>query len=57
MQSEYDLMMSLYEYSDSYIYSISGFFDEPMNSIERFDTHKGTWTEIKGALSIPRTKF
>ena len=54
---KHDLFKSFCQASDNYLYSISGFFDQPINSIERYDTLRGTWTEIKNALNVPRTKF
>ncbi|CDW82034.1 kelch motif family protein [Stylonychia lemnae] len=52
-----DLLNQLYQKTESYLYVFSGFYDHPLNSIEKYDANKGTWTEIIGALNIPRTKF
>jgi|HubBroStandDraft_6_1064221.scaffolds.fasta_scaffold7366120_1 Kelch motif len=52
-----DLLESLCQNFESHLYAISGFFDQPLNSIEKLDMKRGIWTEISGVLNIPRTKF
>lgn len=52
-----DLLTSLYQHKETFVYAISGFSDQPLNSIERLDVHRGIWTEIQGALNTPRSKF
>jgi N-acetylneuraminic acid mutarotase len=52
-----DLLQQLCQSQESFLYSISGFFDQPLNSIEKYDAFRGVWSEIKNCLNIPRTKF
>lgn len=41
----------------SFIYVISGFQKQPLNSIEKYDLQNGIWKEFPDSLKVPRTKF
>jgi len=51
------LLKNLCKEIQNYIYVLSGFYDQPLNSIEQLDITRGVWKEISGSLTIPRTKF
>ena len=52
--------MSLYftkQTTSSYLYVISGFFEEALPSVERLNLETLVWQQMGGKLNIPRTKF